>query len=350
MSGTTYLAGKKQKIYIGSQKITKAFVGGKQVYSSGSLVTYNVDGSIYTEEVEEGLDVLHPSSFTPSKTNYTFYGWTQTSGSTQREENLVATGDPMTLYAIFLQTEVTFAYTGNIQYFTAKRGVTYQLKVWGAQGGSSGGTGGYGGYAVGNLAVALNTTLYVVVGGAGNNTAGSTAFNGGGTCYGEGAGGGGATHIGKSNATLANTAKDNLYIVAGGGGGAGHGPSSGNSPGGGGGGASGSNGAHYSTNNQYGTGGTQTDGGYAASDSSLAAAKGSYGQGGTLYDKGISSWLSGGAGGGGLYGGGCGYGNYNGVGGGGGGSGYTGGVTSGSMYQSQRPGNGEAKIVIVSVS
>lgn len=374
MSGTTYLAGKKQKIFIGSTKITKAYVGGKQVYSSGSLVTYNVDGTVYTEEVEEGSDVLHPTSFTPSKTNYTFYGWTQTSGSTQREESLVATGDPMTLYAIFLLTEVTFAYTGYIQSFAAKKGVTYQLKVWGAQGGSASssvyvsgkgnydvsGTGANGGYAVGNKAVTANTTWYVGVGGMGasnyKDSGAITAnggYNGGGSgknTGGEnrGAGGGGATHIGLSNALLKNTTQANVLIAAGGGGGAGVGGSRDDThqmfitygDAGNGGGTNGGNSVPYGTDksstwSEYPvcTGGSQTAGGTA----SLGNNPGSYGQGGSGYA----------GGGGGLYGGGA-TGDYGMP--AGGGSGYTGGVTSGSMSNGQRSGNGYATIVILNVS
>ena len=238
-------------------------------------------------------------------------------------------------------TSKDFTYTGNIQSWKVPDGCggTYLLEVWGAQGSnwtywtclSGKCIGGKGGYAKGTVSLTAGTTIYIGVGG-------QAGYNGGGLSNGEGANGGGATHIGKSNATLANTASSNVYIVAGGGGGAGHNNATGDSyentaNGGAGGGTSGSNGTSSDTRaSNYGKGASQTAGGSSG---------GAYGVGGSGTGE---SYQNGGGGGGGYYGGGASIGNYNGTGGGGGGSSYTGGVSNGSTTAGQQSGNGKAKI------
>lgn len=113
--------------------------------------------------------------------------------------------------------------------FTVPETGTYQLEVWGASGGSLGGTAGNGGYATAKLTLTYNSTIYVVVGSAGNSYNGG--YNGGGN-GGEstgvegsqsGAGGGGATHIATATGTLETlrTQQSSILIVAGGGGGTG---------------------------------------------------------------------------------------------------------------------------------
>ena len=73
-----------------------------KIWSGASTISY-YDGAtlIGTEEVDEGEDVLHPSLDT-SKEGYTLYGWKLSEEATTREESLVATGDPMTLYAYYV--------------------------------------------------------------------------------------------------------------------------------------------------------------------------------------------------------------------------------------------------------
>ena len=144
-----------------------------------------------------------------------------------------------------------FAYTGRIQSFILSPG-SWKLEVWGAQGGTNmrGGTtvaasapatfrGGYGGYSAGIATVTVTTTIYVVVGGAGQvaNTIMPNdldfkwgGYNGGGhtasgrTDYASGnqsGGGGGATHIANKSGLLSTRASDytsSVYVVAGGGG------------------------------------------------------------------------------------------------------------------------------------
>lgn len=215
----------------------------------------------------------------------------------------------------------TFTYSGTPEAFTVPETGTYQLEVWGASGGSLGGTAGNGGYATAKLTLTYNSTIYVVVGSAGNSYNGG--YNGGGN-GGEstgvegsqsGAGGGGATHIATATGTLETlrTQQSSILIVAGGGGGTGV-----EGIGGVGGGTTGGNG--YDTyNDDYndfcGAGGTQST---AGCTNSTTVGCGTFGRGGdmSLY----SGGYGGAGGGGGYYGGG---GSARSHAGGGGGSSYT---------------------------
>lgn len=104
---------------------------------------------------------------------------------------------------------MNFDYTGSVQTATLTPG-RYKLECWGAQGGNSNqsngtyGNGGKGGYSTGILNVSTNTTIYITVGGQGQNgvlnTRTAGGFNGGGDGYGTnnfgvGGGGGGASDI-----------------------------------------------------------------------------------------------------------------------------------------------------------
>lgn len=112
-----------------------------------------------------------------------------------------------------------FSYTGSVQTYKAEYTGTYELEVWGAQGGSPssdisirGGTGGRGGYSVGEITLEQGTDLYVYVGGQGKLPSGG--FNGGGRAsYYAGGGGGG------SDIRLKAGDYYSRIIVAGGGGG-----------------------------------------------------------------------------------------------------------------------------------
>ncbi|WP_317898461.1 glycine-rich protein [Aurantibacillus circumpalustris] len=209
------------------------------------------------------------------------------------------------------QATYTLNYTGSIQTLTLQAG-TYDIKMWGANGGNSGNTrAGIGGYSTGTLNLPATTTLYIVVGGTPIYTATGLqagGYNGGGMGYAASTGraGGGATHISTATGVLSALVSNQsaVRIVAGGGGGdqnsglIGHG-----------GGLSG--GGSYP--------GTQTG--------SSGGVFGSFGQGGDI----TTSY--GGGGGGGWYGGG-GYQNNAGS----GGSGYIGGVTNGVTTMSAQTG------------
>lgn len=108
------IANKKSKIYIGNKKVKKGYIGNKIYYSSGNIVTYNVDGSsVYKEEVEDGKTCLSPTTFTPSKSGYTFVGWREDkTASSSVLSSKIMSGDPVSLYAVFKKI-ITLSYNGN---------------------------------------------------------------------------------------------------------------------------------------------------------------------------------------------------------------------------------------------
>ena len=176
---------------------------------------------------------------------------------------------------------MNFDYTGSVQTATLTPG-RYKLECWGAQGGNSNqsnGTysnGGKGGYSTGILNVSTNTTIYITVGGQGQNGVFNTrtagGFNGGGDGYGTnnfgvGGGGGGASDISLMSPVFShssyfiNNIRDtnsllSRIIVAGGGGSAGYDVSNNAANGGAGGGTTGQDG--LSNRVYHGTGGKQT--------------------------------------------------------------------------------------------
>lgn len=176
---------------------------------------------------------------------------------------------------------MNFDYTGSVQTATLTPG-RYKLECWGAQGGNSNqsngtyGNGGKGGYSTGILNVSTNTTIYITVGGQGQNgilnTRTAGGFNGGGDGYGTnnsgvGGGGGGASDISLMSPVFShssyfiNNIRDtnsllSRIIVAGGGGSAGYDVSNNAANGGAGGGTTGQ--AGLSNRVYHGTGGKQT--------------------------------------------------------------------------------------------
>lgn len=174
---------------------------------------------------------------------------------------------------------MNFDYTGSVQTATLTPG-RYKLECWGAQGGNSNqsngtyGNGGKGGYSTGILNVSTNTTIYITVGGQGQNgvlnTRTAGGFNGGGDGYGtnnSGGGGGGASDISLTSPVFShssyfiNNIRDtnsllSRIIVAGGGGSAGYDVSNNAANGGAGGGTTGQDG--LSNRVYHGTGGKQT--------------------------------------------------------------------------------------------
>ncbi len=156
----------------------------------------------------------------------------------------------------FSQGIYEYGYTGGEQTFTTLCGGEYKLETWGSQGGDIASSvrsefysllknvyAGYGGYSVGNINLNKNDTLFINVGGQGEqatytNVNPKGGYNGGGA-GGVGnisywinyrlrpaalssSGGGGATHIATGSGIL-KTFKNNrdmVIIVAGGGGGA----------------------------------------------------------------------------------------------------------------------------------
>lgn len=114
-----------------------------------------------------------------------------------------------------------FNYTGGVQTYTIPESGTYNLEVWGAQGGNAAGgadsLGGKGGYSSGKKYFNAGDVVYVYVGGQGTYSSAlgtGGGYNGGGHGGPGGYGGGGMTHIstvGTDN--LINGIKDNSYMV-----------------------------------------------------------------------------------------------------------------------------------------
>lgn len=87
---------------------------GVTVWTAAVKVTYYVDsGTTYQESVVSGNSVLSPTSFTPSKSGYTFVGWREnnTASSSVLSSKTMGTS-PITLYAVFKRT-ITLSYNGN---------------------------------------------------------------------------------------------------------------------------------------------------------------------------------------------------------------------------------------------
>ena len=131
-----------------------------------------------------------------------------------------------------------FNYVGNVQQFTIEKDGIYEIEAFGAACGIAGSCGAVaGGYVKGKITLHEGDTLYVTVGGAGNNSNGSTGgtggYNGGGnggngglrsgSYKSGGSGGGGATSVATTSGKLTDHTKtefdENGIMVAGGAGG-----------------------------------------------------------------------------------------------------------------------------------
>lgn len=68
----------------------------------GALIKY-YDGTtlLGQETVAINEDVLHPSITMPTKSGYTFVGWSTTTSKTNYVTELLSTGEPMNLYAMY---------------------------------------------------------------------------------------------------------------------------------------------------------------------------------------------------------------------------------------------------------
>lgn len=95
-----------KKMNFNGQKVKKWYHNGVKVFSSGNIVTYNVDtGTSYQEEVDSEATVLSPKTFTPTKSGWTFVGWREdTTASSSVLQSKTMGDDPITLYAVFKRT------------------------------------------------------------------------------------------------------------------------------------------------------------------------------------------------------------------------------------------------------
>ena len=75
----------------------------RQVWTGASTVSY-YDGNtlIGTEEIDEGNDALRPQHIDTTKAGYTLYGWKAHPNDTSRLEQLIADGEPISLYAYYV--------------------------------------------------------------------------------------------------------------------------------------------------------------------------------------------------------------------------------------------------------
>jgi hypothetical protein len=218
-------------------------------------------------------------------------------------------------------TTTTVTYTGAEQTFRVPGGVTSisVVAIGGTGGDATDSVGGAAAEVTGNITVTPGATLYVEVGGLGEDIGegGAGGFNGGGA---GGGGGGGASDVRTAPRSTSLLIEDNrLIVAAGGGGGGGSGPS-GTGANGGAAGEAGSNSEIY----LGGGAGTPFIGGAGAagcgSPGPATGGNGALGEGGAGGNAGAISG-PGGGGGGGFYGGGGGGGSCElGSSGGGGGS------------------------------
>ena len=107
----------KMKLFGGSEKIKKAYLGTEKIYSAGNIVTYYVDNGVsYQEEIDSDASCLNPITFTPSKSGWTFVGWREdTTASADVLRDKVMGDKPITLYAVFKKTCTLTAKSHNAQ-------------------------------------------------------------------------------------------------------------------------------------------------------------------------------------------------------------------------------------------
>lgn len=257
--------------------------GNTFVYSSSNSYTFNDLSDAFYNFVAYSVDEAGNSSRLKETSTYDYYSLIDFRNQIQTKNILVS---------------------GN-----------YKLEVWGAQGGSYNSyVGGYGGYSTGIIYLEAGTTLYIAVGGYGNDACSKEycegGFNGGGRGAGSNnpvysTGGGGATHISMTTGVLKDFSNnlDNLIIVAGGGGGVSYQTINslvyaGN--GGAGGGYIGMNGTSTQNDFESGKGGSQNSGGNSTSvifNGVVRGSAGSFGLGGNgnYYSAGGGSGFYGGS-------------------------------------------------------
>ena len=217
----------------------------------------------------------------------------------------------------------TFTHTGAEQTFVVPGGVTsIEVLAIGGRGGEAAGTpGGAAAKVSADLTVTPGQTLYVEVGGEGQDVTGATigagGFNGGGAGGAGAGGGGGASDIRTSPRSAGLSPETRLVVAPGGGGGAGNGNSLGGS-----GGDAGAPGEPDEEGTNFGGGaGTASEGGDGGEGCASTGSNGQLGVAGSGGAAGEGGANGGGGGGGGYYGGGGGGGGcLFGGGGGGGGS------------------------------
>jgi len=114
---------KKSKVFLGNIKVKKAYIGSRRVYSAGNIATYYVDtGKVYSEEVDSDASCLSPTTFTPTKSGWTFVGWREdkTANSSVLSKKIMD-DESVTLYAVFKQNVSVNWYSSSATAFETKQ-------------------------------------------------------------------------------------------------------------------------------------------------------------------------------------------------------------------------------------
>ena len=313
--GSSYVSG-----YIGCSSIDE-ISEAKNIIHNGSAYHYS-NRYFSNSVIKDGKDTSMPTYDEKSKmTGNSGNGYAKIKLLTveyKTEEELIEYKNEKNIEWNYTYSGINHA-SGSYQTFIAPINGYYNVQLWGAQGGSANYVGGLGAYTKGKIYLTKGEKLYVYVGSKGFSL--TAGWNGGGTGSGNGRAGGGATDIRLANTSTLSTwnefesLKTRIMVAAGGGGAYSYnvdgthytrfiGGDAGN--------LTGYNsyqvtydGSSYNYSGHYGTGATQSKGGYYSATT-------------TTYSGTFGSGASGvGAGGGGYYGGGG-----TDSGGGGGGSSY----------------------------
>ena len=196
--------------------------GGEEPIAS-EVATYNDEIKLPSDSTKPGYELV---GFSTDKDSTTAE---YAAGSTVKN---ITTDDSVTLYAIWKPTSYTFDSNENVNKITIDTSGTYNLEVWGAQGGGKNQSelknnhGGPGGYASTTVYLEKGTNLYVTVGKSGTYTkekVDDSLFKGAGKNKTKNAvgTGGGATYISNSSSEYTLQSMQNIYLIAAGGGGAG---------------------------------------------------------------------------------------------------------------------------------
>lgn len=104
-----------ESMYHDGREVETWIHNGVEVYTAGKMVTYVVDtNTSYEEKVKKGHSCLSPTTFTPSKSGWTFLGWrTDKTASSDVLTSKVMERSPITLYAVFKATITCYTYNGS---------------------------------------------------------------------------------------------------------------------------------------------------------------------------------------------------------------------------------------------
>lgn len=108
-----FIGDTEYKLFLGDEKIRKAYLGSECIYSAGAIVTYIIDnGESYSQELDDGANALTQTGIVPEKEGWVFAGWSENIG----DSNILITknvdGEPFSLYAVF-KKEITLSYNKN---------------------------------------------------------------------------------------------------------------------------------------------------------------------------------------------------------------------------------------------